>query len=214
MLSYYGKDITAEQIMNDIPVGFNDQGEPWGTINQQLATWCIGQGYKVKMYTFDCQVIDQSWRDLSKAKLIERLEAAKAGRNVPSLGEEWSKAYLQSYIDYLNAGGELHIQSYVTSKLLYKLLKDGPLLACVCFNTMYGTGHSKNIGLRQSEIDDVNGNSTNHSIVIYGVTEKGDFEIADPWREPGTHVIEPERMLASITAAQVECDNLFFQLEK
>lgn len=214
MLSYYGKDITAEQIMADIPVSLNDKGEPWGTINQQLATWCIGQGHKAKMYTFDCQVIDQSWRMLDKVKLIERLDAAKAGRNVPALGEEWSKTYLQSYIDYLNAGGELHIEPYVTTRLLYELLADGPLLACVCFNTMYGSGHSKDVGLRQSEIDDVNGKNTNHSIVIYGVTESGDFEIADPWQEPGTHIIEAERMLAAITAAQIECDNLFFQLDK
>lgn len=200
--------------MDDIPVSLNDKGEPWGTINQQLATWCIGQGYTAKMYTFDCQVIDQSWRTLDKSKLIERLDAAKAGRNVPALGEEWSKTYLQSYIDYLNAGGELYIEPYVTTKLLYALLVDGPLLACVCFNTMYGTGHSKDIGLRQSEIDDVNGKNTNHSIVIYGVTERGDFEIADPWQEPGKHIIEPERILAAITAAQIECDNLLFQIAK
>lgn len=214
MLSYYGKDSTPEQIAEDIPVGLNDKGEPWGTINQQLATWCIGQGYEVKMYTFDCQVIDQSWRDLDKAKLLERLEAAKAGRNVPSLGQEWSKMYLQSYIDFINAGGELHIQPHVTSKLLYELVRDGPLLTSVCFNTLYGTGHGKDIGLRKSEIDDVYGKTTNHSIVIYGVTENGDFEIADPWQEPGMHTIEPERMIAAIIAAQIECDNLLFQLKK
>lgn len=212
ILSYYSNHITAEQIADAIPVRLDDKGEPFGTINQQLATWCIGQGYKVTMYTFDCQVIDQSWRKLDRQSLIERLEAAKAGRNVPALGGLWSKMYLQSYIDFVKAGGELHIQPYVTSKVLYGLLKNGPLLACVCFNTMYGTGHSKDVGLRQSEVDDVNGKNTNHSIVIYGVTEEGEFEIADPWQEPGVHTVEPERLLAAITAAQIECDNLFFQL--
>lgn len=198
--------------MQAIPVILNKDGEPWGTINQQLATWCISQGYKVNMYTFDCQVIDLSWRDLGKEHLLERLEAAKTGRNVPALGKQWSKMYLQSYIDYLNAGGELHIKPNVTTKLLYELLKDGPLLPCVCFNTMYGTGRSKDVGIRESVSDDVNGKISNHSIVIYGVTEDGDFMIADPWRKPGKHIIEAERMLCAITAAQIECDNLFFSL--
>jgi hypothetical protein len=214
MLSYYGHDVTAEQIMEDIPVHLNDAGEPWGSINQQLATWCIGQGYQTTMYTFDCQIIDQSWKDLGKTQLLDRLEAAKAGRNVLALGSEWSKFYLQSYADYVHAGGELHIQPHVTTGLLYQLLQDGPVLACVCYNTMYGTGHSKDAGLRQSKIDDVYGKTTTHSIVVYGVTQDGAFEIADPWQEPGRHVIEPERLLCAITAAQIECDNLLFRVKK
>ena len=212
LLSHYSKNISVENITSEISLGVNNLGEPIGTINQQLATWCIGLGYKVKMYTFDCQVIDQSWGALYTDALIARLDEAKAYRNVAALGAEWSAIYLQSYIDFLNARGELIIRPYVSSALLYALLNNGPLLACVCFNTLYGTGRSRNTGLRQSVLDDMHGTTTNHSIVIHGVTNNGEFVIADPWEKPGTHTIEPDRMLAAITAAQIECDNLFFQI--
>ncbi len=68
------------------------------------------------------------------------------------------------------------------------------------------------IGLRESVSDDVQGKVYNHSFIIYGNNEVGNFLIADRWEQPGFHEIEPERMLATISAAQIECDNLLFQI--
>lgn len=171
-------------------------------------------GFGVTLYTFDCQVIDQSWAKLPTDKLIERLEARKQGWEVPALGSLWTAAYAQSYIDFVQAGGELHIQPAVTTKLLYHLIESGPLLPCLSFCTLYGTGHTINEGETGSVPDDVHGRAWNHSVVIYGVDEHGNFLIADPWRKPGLHTIEPERMLAAISTGQIECDNLLFQLRK
>lgn len=215
MLSHYGISESPEEIMKIVPQVKDEDGKDGGTINQQLATWCKEQGYEVTLYTFDCQIIDQSWRGLSPQDIIARLEVGLAGGwDVPSLGKLWSRAYRQSYIDYLQVGGQLEIQPAVTSKLLHKLLGNGPVLPCVCYNTLYGTGRSRYIGAETSEKDDVNGKATNHSIVIYGINEKGDFLVADPLKKPGLHTIEPERMLAAISTAQIECDNLLFQIQK
>jgi hypothetical protein len=214
LLSYYdiAKQMSAEEIMQQIPVNKDEKGEDWGTINQQLATWCIGQGFAVELYTFDCQAIDLSWADLDQDQLLARIEATKPVRDVPSLGRQWSEIYLRSYADFVKAGGQLFIKPYVTTVLLYELLKRGPILLCVCFNTLHNKGRSTYPGVREIVPDDVNGKVTNHTIVIFGITEKGDFEIADPWEKPGFHTIDPERMLCAITAAQIECDNLLFQL--
>ena len=214
LLSFFGKNLTPEEIVAKIPVNKNDKGEDWGTINQQLATWCLSQGFDVDMYTADFEIIDLSWAKLPKEKLLERMELAKDHRNVPALGKEWSKIYTQSYIDFLEAGGQLHIRPYVTTELLDSLLSYSPLLLCVCYNVLYCKGRSKDMGLRKSETDDLNGKLTNHSIVIYGKDSDGNYLIADPYKEPGLHTIEPERMLAAMTAAQMECDNLLFQLKK
>lgn len=214
LLSFFGKSLTPEEIMTKIPVNKNDKGEDWGTINQQLATWCLSQGFDVEMYTADFEVIDLSWAKLPKEKLLERMELAKDRREVPALGKEWSKIYTQSYIDFVNAGGQLHIQPYMTTKLLNDLLPSSPLLLCVCYNVLYNSGRSKDTSLRKSEPDDLSGKLTNHSIVIYGKDDNGNYLIADPWKEPGLHDVEPERMLAAMTAAQMECDNLLFQLKR
>ena len=214
LLSFFGATSTPEEIIAKIPVNKNDKGEDWGIINQQLATWCISQGYEVEMHTADFQVIDLSWANLPKDKLLERMKLAKGCRDIPTLGKEWSEIYMQSYIDFVEAGGKLHIHQYMTTELLDNLLADSPLLLCVCYNVLHNTGRSKDVALRKSESDDLGGKLTNHSIVVYGKTDSGNYLIADPYQEPGTHEIEPERLLAAMAASQIECDNLLFQLRK
>jgi Peptidase_C39 like family len=212
LLSHYDMDLTVDDISKQVPQVKNEDGEDSGTINQQLATYAISLGFSVSLYTFDCQIIDMSWQDLSISEIIDRLEAAKGGWIVPSLGKQWSEAYRQSYIDYLKAGGRLIIQPAVTTQLMYKLLEDGPILPCLCSNTLYGKGKSRSEDSTSSVLDDVNGRAFNHSVVVYGVDEQGNFLIADPWYEPGLHTIEPERMVAAISTAQIECDNLILQI--
>jgi hypothetical protein len=212
LLGFYGKSFTVADISDKVPQVYDENNEPCGTINQQMATWCLSLGFDVALYTFDCQVIDQSWSKLSGENLLERIEARKNGWVVPSMGDAWTKAYAQSYIDFVKAGGKLTIQPAVTSKLLYELLQDGPLLPCLSYSTLYGVGRTKNFDEHKSTDDDVNGRTWNHSVVIFGNDEHGNFLIADPFKKPGVHTIEPERMVAAISTGQIECDNLVFQL--
>lgn len=214
LLSFFGKTFTPEEITEIIPVNKNDKGEDWGTITQQIATWCISQGFDVEMHTADFQIIDLSWMKLSKDEQLNRMELAKDHREVPSLGKEWSKIYMQSYIDFLNSGGELHIQPRMSVELIEKLLPNSPIMLCVCYNVLYGCGRSKDTGLRESEPDDIEGKITNHFVVIVGKSETDNYLIADPWRQPGVHEIESERLIIAMTAAQIECDNILFQLKE
>lgn len=214
LLGFYDKDISVDEISAQVPQVKNDKGENFGTINQQMATWCKSLGFDVVLYTADVQVIDQSWSKLSPTEVIERLEARKAGLKVPSLGDVWNTAYCQAYIEYIQSGGELHIVNAITSRLLYELLENGPVLPCLSFDTLYGKGRTSNDGEKETKPDDVNGKAWNHSVVIYGNDDKGNFLVADPWEKPGLHVIEPDVMVAAIGTAQLECDNLVFQLSK
>jgi hypothetical protein len=208
LLGYYEKHITPQEIEKLVPQVKDKHGKDSGTITQLLAAWCKNEGYDVSLYTFDCQIIDQTWSGLTPSNISDRLsKSLEGGWTVPGLGEEWSKAYRQAYIDYLKTNSELIIQPAVTSKLLYDLLKQAPMFSTVCINTLYGSGRTKD-----NNLDDIQGRTWNHSIVIYGSDENGAFLIADPIIEPGLHVVEPERMIAAITAAQIECDNLLFQL--
>lgn len=214
LFSNFGLNISAEEIMQAVPVNNDENGNPMGTINQNLAGWALGQGFKVTMYTFDFQIIDLSWQKYSQDKVVERLEAAKHTRDIPALGQYWSKQYVQSYINFVKAGGELHIKPCVTRGLLNELLQKSPVLACVSYSVLYNKGRSKKVGLRKSVDDDINGTVGTHTIVIYGITERGDFLIADPWEEPGLHTTNPERLVCAMTASQIECDNLIISLGK
>lgn len=215
LLAHYEDGISPLEIEDAVPQSVNNKGEKMGTINQQLATWCISRGYDVSMHTFDCQIIDQSWSALAKEQLIDRLQERKYGWVVPGIGKDWTEEYTQAYIDFLEAGGELTITNAVTTKLLYGLLKKGPFLPCVSYSTLYGAIRTRIENDDQSPDDDIHGRALNHSIVVYGVDEAGNFKIADPARakKSGLQMIEPEVMLAAISTAQIECDNLLFQVQ-
>lgn len=215
LLDHYKDNIGPLEIEEVVPQCLDENGKKMGTINQQMATWCIRRGYDVSMHTFDCQIIDQSWSKMSKDKLLERLKLRKSGWVVPGIGKNWTEEYTQSYIDFLEAGGALTITNAATTKLLHNLLDKGPILACVSFSTMYGAIRSRIDDESMSPDDDINGRALNHSIVIYGINEDGSYTIADPSqsRKPGLQTIESEVMLAAISTAQIECDNLIFQIK-
>lgn len=214
LLGFYGENYSVDDISTKVPQVKNEKGDNSGTINTQMATWCKSLGFDVALYTADVQVIDQSWSKFSSGEIVERLEARKSGFKVPSLGDLWNTAYCQAYIEFIQSGGELHIVNAITSNLLYELLKEGPILPCLSFGTLYGKGRTSTVDETETNPDDVNGKAWNHSVVIYGNDEKGNFLIADPWEKPGYHVIEQDVMVAAIGTAQLECDNQVFQLSR
>lgn len=210
LLGHYNTNIPPLEAEQQVPQVKDSAGNDSGTITQQLAAWASGNGFNVTVHTFDSQIIDQSWSELTKDQIIAKLNSSlDDGWVVPGLGKEWSRAYRQSYIDLLEADCKLVIQPSVTTKLLYTLLEDNPIFATIGINTLYGRGRTLDGDLGY---DDIHGRTWNHSIVIYGNDEAGNFFIADPIVKPGLHVVEPERMIAAVTAAQVECDNLLFHL--
>lgn len=214
LLSYYNDVVAPEEIMQSVPVNKDDKGEDWGTINQNLATWCLSRGYTVTMHTADFQIIDTSWAGKPTSFILQRLKLARGNRDVPSLGPGYSEQYVESYIDYIEQGGTLHVERYMTEALLDRCLKNGPLLLCICFAVLYGVGRIINDTLRDYHTDDIAGNTGNHSVVLYGKDDAGNYMIADPWQKPGRHTFKPDDVLAAMAASQIECDNLFFQLGK
>lgn len=214
LLSHYNVMVTPDELINRIPVNLDPNGEPWGTVNQQLAKYCINLGFSVSMVSADFQILDLAWINKEGSEIIERLESAKVFREIPSLGKDWSEIYAQSYIDYMHSGGKLNIVSHMTTPIIDSELEQGPLLASVCYSVLHNSGRSIDTGLRESKPDDIHGKIVNHSIVIHGKDSNSNYTIADPYKKPGHFTVEPERLLCAMTAAQIECDNLFFRIEK
>lgn len=213
LLSHYEITVTPEMLLDAVEQPKDEAGEPVGSITSQLITHTLQKGPRIKLYTFDCQIIDLSWQGLSKDKIVERLEAVEDVRDVRGVGgKHWSKVYVESYIAMLKAGGELEVLPYPTTKLLYSLLIRGPVYANVCPAVLYASGRSQSKNPHTSIPDDVNGSVHTHSLVIYGNDEAGNFLLADPW--DGLTKVEPEALLAGITGAEIECDNMCFQITK
>ena len=210
LLSFYGKQVSVENLFSDVTQPTDENGEAAGSITTELISWCLEQGFTSNLYSFDCQMLDLSWHKLSSDELLEKIEANQESRDVLGLGLDYGRRYLKGYATMLQAGGRLTILPHVTSGLIRDLLNNAPVYVNVCSDVMDNLGRTKTVGLREFVEDDTDGRLHTHSIIVYGVDEKGDFLVADPWR--GLRTLDAETMLCSISMAQIECDNMLFQL--
>lgn len=216
LLSHYSASlISPSEIATQVPEVIDENGKPAGSITAQLASWCAEQNYVVDFYSFDFQITDFSWSNCSTNELLEKLKLVKGIRTISSLGNlAISQAYVQAYIDLLQNGGNLHIQQFASSKLLYELLTKGPIFVNIVSAVINGHGRQNYPEPETSKLleipDDINGTVGTHSVVIYGNDDQGNFSVADPWE--GLVTIDPETMVAAIAAANIFCDSQCFQI--
>ena len=208
LLSHYNMTHTPEDLVAKVPQPTDEKGEPSGSITAQLVNWCQQNGLETHMYTSDVFITDLSWMNLSEQEIVERLRAVRSVRNMPVLGEHWSKVYVDAYVDMISNGAKLSVIPFIRTSLLYELLEKGPVYANIGSTANTGKGRTRTTGLRESEVDDINGTINTHSLVIYGNDEDGSFLVADPW--DGLVTIDPEQMVLAIQAAQIESDNQIF----
>lgn len=217
LLSHYEQETSTSELLEQVPQGKDESGEPIGSLTAQLAEWCIKQGFDVDFISFDFLITDLTWRGLNNEQLLEKLETVKDVRDVHNVGGKyWSKMYVQAYIDLIKSGGKLSVMPHATTRLLYEKLKNAPVYVNICSSVVHGTGRQQypepDTPKRLRVPDDIHGTVGTHSVVIYGNDENGNFLVADPW--DGLEVIDPETMLCGITAAELECDAQCFQLAK
>ena len=150
---------------------------------------------------------------LSQQELRKKLDVVIEHRkDVASLGDKWTREYIRSYADFIDAGGILHIEQYMTTNIFDSLLENGPFLPAVAPAVLYGKGRFRLTGLREDVQDDIHGQLGTHSVVIYGKTKQAEYLAADPWK--GRTVVCGEALVAAMQAAQVECDNLLFTVSR
>lgn len=212
LLSHFGDDRKPEQIMEQIPVEVKEDGEPWGTIGQELASWCISQGYEVEMMSCDFQLLDLEWQHLTADEICDRIDAVKSTRDVPPLGKAWSARYLESYKKFIKSGGKFSIRPFIPKEVIVDWLKRGPIFVSVNMNVISNSGRDTDTTLRHSVKDDVNGKLTNHFIVVYGLDENDMLLISDPWY--GKTTVSIEHLQSAIMASMMECDNHIFRIQK
>jgi hypothetical protein len=139
-LSHYGSGLTPEDIYLSAPRIVADGVERAGSLASQLAAWALGAGYEARLTTFDFLIMDLAWASLDGPALVARLTAVRDTRDVPSLGRALSQTYVDEYVRYLEAGGQLVILPHVNSESIYEKLRHGPVGVSVCMAPLYGHG--------------------------------------------------------------------------
>lgn len=211
-LSHYGSVLTPEDVYRSAPRAVAEGVEGPGSLPTQLAVWALQHGYQTRLTTFDFLIIDLAWGSLDGPALVARLTAVRDSRDVPSLGKALSRAYVDAYVRYLQAGGELVILPHVSSSSIYDKLRHGPVGVSVCTAPLYGHGRMSEALPGREIPDDTNGSIGTHSVVIYGHTVSGDFLLADPWR--GLTQVSRDALICAMTAAEIECDAVCIEFWK
>jgi hypothetical protein len=205
-LSAQGEELSPDEVVTQAS-RFKRAGDP-GFTSQELASYCLSLGYQVELWSFDGLVLDYAWKELEGAALAAELEKLCRHHEARTPVEEMKLRYALSYLAFVKAGGSLHVAPFVTTELLLRLLEKGPVGVAVLFGVFASEGKRD----ADQAFNALTGGSSTHSVLIFGHDEATGFLVADPTPGRGTVTVSKENLLAAITAAQVEYDNVIFQV--
>lgn len=134
-------------------------------------------------------------------------------RLVASLGKAETRHYIDDYCAFIEAGGKLKILPYPEKSLIDALIAQAPLCVAVNYPTLRKRGHTRTVGVRHDIDDDTINDITTHAVIVYGIDENGEYNVADPWGGPALYTVSPDHLVASIMAAQWLCDNMLFFIQ-
>lgn len=209
LFDFYDKTMPVSEIVRELPCFADDENREVGIFTQSAAAFAAQHDFAVDLYVFDYLIVDQSWRDLNNRELIAKFQSVRGHRrDAGNLSGELSDLAIDGYIDFLRAGGRLHITRYPSRKLLMNLLCRQPVFLSLCPDVIFDCGgRMKNVALRKSVPDDIEGGVVTHATILRGY-ENGEFLLADPWF--GERSVNPEALTAAIMEAQFSCDNMLF----
>jgi hypothetical protein len=216
LISYYDSSITVQQVLTEVPIYIDENGDKIGTSPGHLASFFAARGYNTTTQIFDVELFDISWASLSDHEVIENL--IKRQEYIPA--NSWLAKYHHILVEgwklYVEKGGTFSFPE-LSSRLIYDLLLIGPVLMMV--NSTYLNRSSKQLYSIETDKfvkDSIRGRSLTHAVTAAGYKD-GKFLIIDPDPPEGIEQhrwIESDHVLASIMAAQTESDNFVISVSK
>lgn len=167
---YLGMDISLERVIAEIDQ-FDKGG---GTLGVILAKHALQKDLDVVIYSYNLNVFDPTWFELSNEELIFKLELSLNSRKK----DLKYKIACNSYIEFLKLGGKIKFAD-LNPTLILKLLKsEGPILTGLSSTWLYQNMREEPI---TTDYDDIEGEPAGHFVVVYGYDkETKQVNVADP----------------------------------
>lgn len=181
---FYHLDLALEEVIQGV-----DKSLSGGTLAPMLGKHALNQGFKTRIYTYNLNLFDPSWfhsdiihhhhphyEALDGPSLIEKLKEQMEYKNSTFFIEE-----ALAYIEYLELGGEICMDS-LNVDLLKKYFNQGvPILAALSATYLYRTPRELFTSEGKSTYDDIRGAPCGHFVVLCGYDEnKRLIVVADP----------------------------------
>lgn len=169
---YYGDAASLESVMTDLKML-----EAGGTLDVFLANHALRRGYKATLYTYNLQLFDPSWFELSNENLRARLEAQAAAKR----GRERLQIATRGYVEFLRLGGKVRLRDLQPTLLRELLNKGAPVITGLSATFLY---RSVREVPETNKDDDVRGEPVGHFVVLTGYRRMTrEILIADPMRD-------------------------------
>lgn len=188
---FHGDRLSLDKVVSEV-----ERLEHGGTYAAYLALHAMQRGYDATLYTWNLQVFDPTWADLSPQDMAARLEARARLKSHAHL----RRAH-QAYLDLLRAGGEVVFED-LTTRLIRKFLNRGtPVITGLSSTYLYQTMRELGVDLRD---DDIRGDPQGHFVVLCGYDkEDRTVLVADPMHPNPAfqglqYVVDIDRLVCSI----------------
>jgi hypothetical protein len=183
-----------------------------GTLAAILAADALKRGYRATIYSYNLQVFDPTWFELSSEGMIRKLTAQGRAKKKPKL-----LTAIRSYVRYLELGGKLAFED-LTPTLLERYLSRGtPILTGLSATYLYRSMRER--GTRKAVDDDVRGKPAGHFVVLCGYDPVARrVLVADPlepnpYFETPKYEIDVDRVICSILLGILTYDSVLAVIE-
>ena len=179
----------------------------WRDWYYRLGTVALRKGFSATVQTLSTQILDPSWKRLSRAQLKRKLVLGRAfARKKASLpsAQQWRDPYLlvhplayelpeyDAALEFLAAGGAIAFEPLTTESIKQSLRRREPII--IGFNAPLLHGLPRSTGTRS---DDLHGSDWEHVAVISGSNRRR-LLIADTtraYRRQDRYWIEADRLI-------------------
>lgn len=202
---FFGVELPIEQLIDEIP----SLPHGGGSLAVHLACHARGRGFRARLYTNDLRVFDPTWFregvNLKEKLLAQAVQKTDAKLKLASL----------AYVDFLDRGGTILLESLTLELLRSYLARDLPILAGLSATYLYDCPRERSDG----SFDDVKGEPTGHFVVIRGYDQDTEHvQVADPLANnprysDSYYSVSIGRLLASIHLGIVTYDANLLILE-
>jgi len=165
---HYGDDVSLAAVIADIRM--LDRG---GTLDVFLANHALQRGYDVTLFTYNLELFDPTWFELSNEDIRARLKAQAEIKSWRRLQDA-----TRGYDEFLRLGGKLKLRDLEPS-LLRKFLKRGtPVITGLSATYLYRA--MRDVPESNAD-DDLRGEPVGHFVVLTGYRrDTREILIADP----------------------------------
>ena len=169
LYQYYKDDISLRQVIREVK-----QLKTGGTLAVMMGNHALQRGYKASIYTYNLNVVDPTWFELSSRKMVYNLRRQMQYK----LKSKKLQIASRAYIKFLEAGGQL-LYSELNDKLIKGYLKKSvPILAGLSATYLYSTPREIP---KNNKYDSIKGEPVGHFAIVNGFDEENEnVYLADP----------------------------------